>query len=316
MKRRRESLFRGVAIVVGILLGIAGFEVGLRLAQYDTRSLDGIDPVHQAIFGEVDVNALGFRDAALDLPALRRQGVLVAIGDSYTFGSGIVDAADRYTDRLSEELGVPVLNLGVPGRDFPSHATAGDKAIAVIRPRGIILQFTMNDVAAYAAAFGCTNPAIWSLPASWQPLAKRSYLMVVLNRASAGLLSRFGRLPSYEEWLICVHRDPSRPGYQHFLREYATTVETWLRQVDFVLLLIWPWHTETEPYPFRHVHELLADTVRASGGQVLDLFEAMHHMPVAKLRLNDHDAHPNEDANALAAAALAQHLRNRGLLRR
>jgi lysophospholipase L1-like esterase len=314
MKRRREILFRSIAIVVASLLGIAGVEFGLRLAHYDTRSLDGIDPIHQAIFSEVNVNALGFRDRVLDLPRLRRQGVLVAIGDSYTFGSGIEDVADRYTDRLSEELGVSVLNLGVPGRDFPSHATAGNKAIAVIRPRGIILQFTMNDVAAYVAAFGCTNPAIWSLPASWQPLAKRSYLMVALNRASSGLLSRFGRLPSYEEWLICVHRDASRPGYQHFLREYAATVEAWLRQVDFVLLLIWPWHTESEPYPFSHVHEALARTVRAVGGQVLDLHDAMHHIPVAKLRLNEHDAHPNEDANALAAEALAQHLRSHGLL--
>ena len=111
MRRRHQIVFRTVAVVLGSALGIAGLEAGLRLIEYDTRSFDGLDPVHQAIFGETRVNALGFRDGPVHAAALQQLGALVAIGDSFTFGSGIDDVADRYTDRLSRELGIPVLNL-------------------------------------------------------------------------------------------------------------------------------------------------------------------------------------------------------------
>ena len=67
MTRGGEILFRVLAVVAGVALGVGAMELGLRVAHYDTRSLDGIDPVHQAIFTGVEVNELGFRDGDLDL---------------------------------------------------------------------------------------------------------------------------------------------------------------------------------------------------------------------------------------------------------
>ena len=137
-----------------------------------------------------------------------------------------------------------------------------------------------------------------------------------MNRANAALLSSLGRLPSYEDWLVCIHQDPKRSGYRKFLRDLQATIEIWRQQVDFVVFLIWPWYTEATPYPFAHVHDVLTAAAQRAGAEVLDLHQQTRRIPVTKLRLNDYDAHPNAYANALAATALAEHLVGRGLIKR
>ena len=209
-----------------------------------------------------------------------------------------------------------MLNLGIPGRDFPSHAEVGHKAIQALRPRGILLQFTLNDVARYAEGFGCTNPAIWSLPVSWQPLAKHSYLLVAANRASTALRSALGEPAELRGLARSVsHADPRRPGY---LRASCATTgppcAPWLRDVDFVLLLA---------LALVHRHAALSLRARARGGgrrpsalgrraRPRPARVDARTCPSSALRLNDHDAHPNERANALTAEAIARYLRENG----
>lgn len=93
-------------------------------------------------------NSNGWRDAEGGI----RKGDILAVGDSFTYGTGVA-AEDRYTDQLAKLLpGVRVRNFGVMGWAPDQYlmllrALFGGKE----RPRALVLQLSPTDLADLAA---------------------------------------------------------------------------------------------------------------------------------------------------------------------
>ena len=81
--------------------------LGVRLQPNVTMQLKvaGNNPVTTAA-----TNSLGFRSPEWPAPT---KGEVLVVGDSQVFGLG-VEAHETFSAKLSEQLGVPVLNAGVP----------------------------------------------------------------------------------------------------------------------------------------------------------------------------------------------------------
>lgn len=96
-------------------------------------------------------NRLGFREA--DFTPFAAPGVLriAAVGDSFTYGAGILEP-ERISNRIEaamNERGVgrfEVLNFGEPGANFEEHADNLKVAINEAHPHFILLQWYLNDL--------------------------------------------------------------------------------------------------------------------------------------------------------------------------
>ena len=71
----------------------------------------------------VSTNSLGFRDEELNDQSIK----IVCVGDSVTFGWGVKEE-EAYPQRLEQELGVNVLNTGVPALK-PEHVESYIRSI-------------------------------------------------------------------------------------------------------------------------------------------------------------------------------------------
>ncbi|TDI40544.1 MAG: hypothetical protein E2P00_08105 [Acidobacteria bacterium] len=103
-------------------------------------------------------NAGGFRDG----PHLRHAGkpLVVCLGDSSTFGWGVMEPADRYSDRLARTLSqagqtpVDVFNFGQSGYSTVQGLRLLDTEILPLAPDTVIFMFGPND---YGRASGRTD---------------------------------------------------------------------------------------------------------------------------------------------------------------
>jgi len=132
----------------------------------------------------IEINAQGFRDRPFeDRPGRPR---IVALGDSLTFGWG-VEADERFTSRLEEQLGADVLNLGVSGYGTDQELLLWEHDGRALRPRVVLLTVCANDLAEIArpSAYGRYKPwfslrdgalQLGGTPVPGSPLAEWSHL--------------------------------------------------------------------------------------------------------------------------------------------
>ena len=158
-RRKRNILFKLVAIAIGILVGLAATEVGLRLVER-VRLGDraGGATIPDSKLGTRMVpntggqDANGFRNASV-----RSHVDIVALGDSQTWGVNVqsIDAWPQQLERLS---GLSVYNMGVGGYG-PVHYWILDSQALSFSPRAVVVGLYLgNDIYdAYALAYANDN---------------------------------------------------------------------------------------------------------------------------------------------------------------
>jgi hypothetical protein len=232
------------------------------------------------------------------------------LGDSFTFGHGVADVADRFSDRVSKQLngpgksGVEVSNLAWPGTDLiwaaailkHSFGTDGriDDAVYVL---------CLNDIEAF-------HDPTMSQSSSLSHFEPPGF---------------FFRDTYFVNWLYFRSQlllQPQTRGYYSFVREYYEG-EPWLRFREALArnsamcrehdcrfrVAIFPFlHNPGPEYPFREIHHQIQTDCKELGIDCLDLDPALAAHADERLTVNPFDAHPNERAHEIAAAALTEWL--------
>ncbi len=95
---------------------------------------------------EYTVNAQGHRGPVLPLASRYPRPVVVALGDSYTFGYGIADGQE-YPNQLRERLvgSHDIVNLGTGGWGLTQHVRRFYELGRLYDPQVVVLQFCAND---------------------------------------------------------------------------------------------------------------------------------------------------------------------------
>jgi lysophospholipase L1-like esterase len=174
---------KGGCLLAATLASLAVTELGLRLAGVGSRErgapwyAGGNHPRHLfapdpaagyrlrsgfagrevARSGEFDlsvaVDDLGLRAGSRVPDPAHRQGGVVALGDSLTFGEG-VEFEQTWTHLLERELGAPVVNAGVPGYSSRQMAALLDEHLRRFSPRLVLVTFSPRwDLARCAEPF-------------------------------------------------------------------------------------------------------------------------------------------------------------------
>jgi hypothetical protein len=234
---------------------------------------------------------------------------VVFLGDSFTYGHGIADVRDRFTEKLDKRIRqydadrrIVISNLSCPGTDLRWIETVLQRVFASGgRIDRAVYVMCLNDIETF-------NDAHMSRSIDLQQFDPPTFLF---------------RDTYFYNWLYFRSQLLFRPdvrNYYSFVREYYSG-EPWERFSAAVLrtqalcrgndcelsVVVFPFlHNLGPNYPFRGVHRQIVGFCEQHALPVVDLEEMLttHSEGTASVTVNRFDAHPNEKAHSIAAFAI------------
>lgn len=232
------------------------------------------------------------------------------LGDSFTFGHGVSDVNDRFSDRVSKQLSaskkssVDVSNLAWPGTDLLWAEAILKNSFAVDgRIDDAVYVLCLNDIEAFH------DPT----------MSKSSSLS---HFEPPGFLFRDTYFFNWLYFRTQLLFQPQTRSYYSFVEEYYEG-EPWLRFRSALSrtsamctehdcrfkVAIFPFlHNLGADYPFREIHHQIKADCEALDIDCLDLDPALSAHSDERLTVNPFDAHPNERAHEIAAEAMVDWL--------
>ena len=244
----RTALVRLALVIGGVLVVLAGIEIGVRVVNaFDRNVLDEmlsprpyppdrrltlvhlvrpnaddrivyeLRPGVTGIFRRVPVsiNSLGMRD--VERPLAKRAGVfrIVGLGDSWAFGWGVERERSFYARlerSLAERLGadrVEVWNLGVPGYNTVQQVRRLERDVEALAPDLVLVHHVGND--ADLPNFLRRTPDLRALDRSYAwSLVRRRWLLLKGDRVRPLDLEGVAPDPRTGRYLLDERRVPER----------------------------------------------------------------------------------------------------------
>lgn len=232
------------------------------------------------------------------------------VGDSFTFGHGVANCADRFSDRIAADLErktpgrFVVSNLADAGRDtYWVEALLEELAKDRLPVKTVVYTICLNDIETFDER---TREIFAAKPNAKLPmfLFRDTYFLNLLytrlrhtgTPEGGGYYSLLVENFAGAAWdrmrakLDDIHRLCVANGYD-------------LRIVIFPFL-----HDFGPEYPFLGAHRRIVEFCKETGVPVLDLWPVLEPHRSEGLTVNRFDAHPNERAHALAADAIERDL--------
>jgi hypothetical protein len=260
----------------------------------------------------VQANEAGYRDDRpfAPLPPEGRRRIVFA-GDSFTFGHGVADTRDRFSDRIAARLEqarpgeFAVSNCALPGMDLRRFF---DEILAEWTGSGtqvdvLVYTFVLNDIETYEERTGEFYQSIEQLKPNFF-LFRDTY---------------------FYNWLYCrvgLFGRPQVRGYYSYLAESYQS-EPWNRlawKVErlasvckqhniHLRIAVFPFlHNLGPAYPFGEAHRRLMELFEKNGIRAIDLEPELRPFVDEGLIVNRFDPHPNERAHEIAAGAMEARL--------
>ena len=249
---------------------------------------------------DVRTDERGFRLPDLATQACRhpQDRVVVAVGDSLTFGWGVA-AADTYPARLERILDgrcaavsescATVHNAGIGNSNTSMELARYELQVRPLHPDWVILGYFINDAEPDPAP--STNPLFWH--------------SALLSFAAAQLDRRTG-LGGWESYYLGLYT-AGRPGWercQRALREFGRLLAA--DHTPATLLLLPEMHRPRGDARLTAVLARVAAIARDSGFEVIDPASLFPPGSGEAFWVSAEDAHPNARAQAIFARALAE----------
>jgi hypothetical protein len=255
----------------------------------------------------------GFRDDH-PFPQTVPTGVhrVLFLGDSFTFGHGINDVRNRFSDRVAAELErarpgkFAVNNLAQPGwQPRMNYGLMQNLVEKEFDAHTIVHVLCLNDIEAFEERSGRYYQKIGQHNSS-SFLVNNTY---TLNLAYYRLLQlRQPELRNYYNFVHDSYDGPPWEAMQRLLREMHRVCRE--NKID-LRMVIFPFvHNLGPDYPYKSAHRKLVEFCEAEGIPVLDLLPVLNPHAGEGLIVSAFDAHPNERAHALAAEAIRRELLN------
>ncbi|MBI3862248.1 MAG: SGNH/GDSL hydrolase family protein [Planctomycetia bacterium] len=259
----------------------------------------------------VRTNVAGFRDdRPLDKTAPPGVYRLWFIGDSFTFGHGVNNPADRFSDRVGAAL-----DRQHPGRFSVSNIAEAGISIAHVENLikkslemdyefdTVVYVICLNDIEPYVESNGERYSKMGKLRAPF--LIRDTYFFNLLwFRLKAAMQPQ---VRNYYSDLADAYREGE--PLTRFLYTLDELHSLCVRHKIELRIAIFPFlHNLGPDYPFAAAHKVLIDHCRRQEIPVLDLAPALEPHLSEGLMVNRFDAHPNERAHQLAAEAILNDL--------
>ena len=306
-RRPRLRLVVGnAAIALSLLAGVAfAAETYLRFVSTATDVLGATLTCKRWKLAYATLNSLYCRDrewAEHKPPGTYR---IAFVGDSFTYGWGIDDPRDRFTNLLQARFTaespqpVEVMNVAWAGWDTGDQLAFVRDHLGPYDVDEIVLCYLPNDLERLIPTPADCDPR--TAPETYYFDVRSSFLLDwIFHRV---IVPRLLQKYRYLDWLADGYADP-----QVLRRQTAVIAELTslcrergikLRVVLFPFIL-----GESERYDAVAVHARVAEALAQNDVPVLDLLPVVRKHDPRRLILGRHDPHPNEDAHRLFAAEI------------
>lgn len=259
----------------------------------------------------VRVNNEGFRDARpfpKEVPAGMRR--VCFIGDSFTFGHGIKNVADRFSDITAANLERKqpgeflVSNIGEAGIDLLLVDNLVRKSVeSGYRIDVLVYVLCLNDIEGFDPRSQETYKK-FGLYGSNLFLFRDTYFLNLLHYRV-----QQARLPEIRDYYSHI-QEFYRAGAWDRMRTKFDDFHDFCREHDIDLrVAVFPFlHNLGPDYPFDAAHERIVEFCKEQDISCLDLKPVLLPHVAEGLTVNRFDAHPNERAHRLAAEAIERDL--------
>lgn len=306
---RKIALVFGNSLVMSCMLGAIALaaESYLRFVAVSTDSFGASLPARRWFVLHTKLNALGCRDQEWSKekpPGVRR---IAFVGDSFTYGWGIEDVANRFPDRIQrrfDELApdtVEIMNVAKSGWGTNKQLQPVRDMIAKYDVDEIVLCYVPNDIESLLPKSDEFNP-IKPPDAVWFNLDASCLVDYLYRRV---YLPRVPTVRDYHNWLADGFAD------QAVWREHQMQIDAIMRHcrendVMFRAVLLPFTITSGEKYQADRLHNTLHRFFQANDVQVVDMLPMIRGIDPGDLVVNGADPHPNASAHALFAEAIWQ----------
>ncbi len=314
-RRRAKRSLRGPHVGLAVwmvLVALTAPELLCALFYDATDSFSQTNVSRRWFERHVNPNRAGYRDdRELPQSRLSHRKYVAFAGDSFTFGHGVRNVGDRFSDRVGRELkneNVVAFNVALPGVDIRQLVNA------------LLLDFDQNSVPIDVLVYTFVPNDIEYLD----------------ERTAAFYQQRAGRDPAFFLWKntyfynLLYHRVMNWMGsksndYYGYLTASYEDGEPWdqfatkLKQLDGWCLarkaklqvVIFPFLTSLGEHDrFLPAYAKMREHCREHNIPCVDLTPIMTAHQREGLVVSRFDAHPNERAHALAAEAIAPAVRD------
>lgn len=306
-RRPWTRLLLGNVLVFAVLLSFAGLigESYVRFLVVETDSY-GASLVSKRWF-EIypQLNSLYCRDkewAEGRQPGLQR---VAFIGDSFTYGWGINEARDRFTDIIQARFDdrspgkVEVMNVAWSGWGTGDHINAVHDMIQDYAVDEIVLCHLPNDIDSLLPVTRDFDPKL--PPKSRFINTDHSFLLNYLYHRV--IAPRARGVNSYWDWLAAGYADPAIWARQE--AQFEKILELCRNRGVKLRVALLPFLvTSGTQYDAAAIQSQVRSYFANRGIETVDLLPAIAHHAAKDLVVNGHDPHPNEAANRLFAEAI------------
>ena len=227
------------------------------------------------------------------------------IGDSCTAGFGVKDVEDRFVNRIRRlHPEWEVHSVAIPGLDTSTellqmHNLTVSNGYHLDQ---LVLVYNLNDIGEVMPGWveGYKRMMADGFRQSW--LCQNSYFVNLFYHRWQ--IWRNSYTHNYFDEVEGAYRGPMWETEKAGLDAFRN-----MTRIRGGRLLVVTFPFLEEPVRFRFAHEQLNRYWEEQGVPHMDLLDVFSNVPPAKLMVNSHDAHPNEYAHALAAAAIDEFLK-------
>jgi lysophospholipase L1-like esterase len=257
---------------------------------------------------EYRTNSLGFRDHEFSLERKPGELRILALGDSFTFGSG-VQLDDTWPEVLERELRsrrsspVEVVNAGLVWGFKPDlYSEWFERSGARLDGDLVIVGLCLNDVF-HEVPLAIVEPA----GEPW--LGGHVRLLALAQQLLAA-----SRAPAEFSWELNVRR-LVRVGHPDWIacQEGLRSIHRLVRRDEGgrarLLVAIFPMLTRLAThYPFGGIHQIVRDFCAKEGIECVDLLDRFVGADERELWVHPTDQHPNDVGNRIMARAILDYL--------
>jgi hypothetical protein len=244
------------------------------------------------------------RDSINYTPKLSGKPRITFVGDSFTAGHGINDIENRFVNRIRKTR--PKLEIHAiadNGWDtYKQFATLLKLSQQGYQFDTVVLVYVLNDIS--------------DLIPKWKQVIERIYYVEpgFIFEHSYFLNTLYYRfyvtidpdISSYYSFVIDAYDGPVWQDHIKMLKSIKHGFD--VRNVDFYVVTFPFIQALGKDYKYRDIHNKLGQFWNSLGAKHLDLLDIFETCPAKDLVVNKFDAHPNQQAHAMAAEAIIEFL--------
>lgn len=228
------------------------------------------------------------------------------VGDSFTFGHGVADVSDRFTNRIRAELASRfgeeylITNLSAPGTDLNwADALLRELVENEVKIDTLVYVFCPNDIEVYHEDHMKNIEALGQLEPEC-PLLKHTYFFNLLYYRIQMATRPAAR--EYYGYLADYYTGEPWERMQNQFEEVAAFCKA--RKIEFKVVIFPFLQNLGQESTFDHARKVVREFCREQGVLVLDLHDTLSEHAEENLTVSRFDAHPNARAHELAAEAI------------